>query len=161
MLMGLKKIPIKESELNLDKLELEKLKKKHAKMSKSNPESAIFMEDSAAEVVRKIGSADCTAQDIKENPILNYVQHIVFGLKEQWTIERPEKCGGNVTFNTYTELESAFADGLLSPEDLKDNLAKLINELLEPVRKHFETDPFAKTLLEKAKEYEKEMNQSK
>ena len=113
------------------------------------------MEDSAKEVERKIKKAECTAQDIKENPILNYVQHIVFGLKEQWTIERPEKWGGNVTFNSYTELESAFADGSLSPEDLKANLTKLINELLEPVRKHFETDPFAKSLLEKVKEYRK------
>ena len=92
---------------------------------------------------------------ITDNPILNYVQHIVFGLREQWTIERPEKWGGNITFNSYAELESAFADGSLSPEDLKGNLANLVNELLEPVRNHFTNDPFAKALLEKVKEYRK------
>ena len=131
------------------------LKKGQPKMSKCDPDSAIFMEDSAEDVKRKINKVQCTPQKITDNPILNYVQHIVFGLREQWTIERPEKWGGNITFNSYAELESAFADGSLSPEDLKGNLINLVNELLEPVRKHFTNDPFAKALLEKVKEYRK------
>lgn len=131
------------------------LKEGQAKMSKSDPDSAIFMEDSAKDVERKIKKAYCVPEDIKANPILNYTQHLMFGLNDTVTIERPEKWGGNITYNSYPELEKSFADGILSPEDLKANLVKFINSWLEPVRKHFENDPSAKALLERVKEYRK------
>lgn len=41
-------------------------------MSKSNPDSAIFMEDSAKEVEKKIKKAYCPPQVIDQNPILDY-----------------------------------------------------------------------------------------
>jgi tyrosyl-tRNA synthetase len=58
------------------------------KMSKSNPDSAIFMEDSAKEVERKINSAFCREGDIKENPVLDYTKHIVFGWRNSLEIKR-------------------------------------------------------------------------
>mmetsp|Transcript_41262 Transcript_41262/g.47549 ORF Transcript_41262/g.47549 Transcript_41262/m.47549 type:complete len:181 (+) Transcript_41262:569-1111(+) len=131
------------------------LKKGQEKMSKTDAGSAIFMEDSAKEVSKKIKAAACEAQNIENNPILNYAKHIIFGKYDTWTIERPEKWGGNITYNSYDELEKAFADGSLSPEDLKAGMIKTINELLEPVRQHFENNPYAKSLLAKVKEYRK------
>ena len=35
----------------------------------------------------------------------------------------------------------------MHPNDLKPSVSKVINELIEPVRKHFETNPQAKALL--------------
>jgi hypothetical protein len=35
-------------------------------------------------------------------------------------------------------------------------VAKVINELIEPVRRHFQTDPQAKALLKKVQSYNKE-----
>lgn len=131
------------------------LKKGQEKMSKSDPDSAIFMEDTAKDVERKIKKAYCEPQVVEGNPILNYVKHIIFGMQDSWVIERPEQWGGNITYNNYEELEKSFADGILSPEDLKFNLIKIVNKMLEPVRQHFENDPFAKSLLEKVKEYRK------
>ena len=104
------------------------LKKGQAKMSKSDPNSAIFMEDSANDVKRKINRAFCDPGDVTTNPVLNYVEHIVFGLKESWTLERPEEWGGNVTYNSYEELKTAYADLKLNPEDVRANLIKVINE---------------------------------
>lgn len=49
-----------------------------------------------------------------------------------------------------------YEEGLLHPDDLKTAVAKVINELIEPVRRHFETDPQAKALINKIKSFKKE-----
>lgn len=117
------------------------------KMSKSRPESAIFMTDSKEEVERKIKNAYCPAKQVQENPILEYCKYILFEKCKEITIERPEKFGGNVAFSSYQGLEKDFASGALHPQDLKKAVALYVNELLEPVRKHFEKNQKARALL--------------
>ncbi len=129
------------------------------KMSKSNPDSAIFMTDTTEEISRKLAKAYCPEGIVEENPILEYCKYIIFesmdklGLKEL-TIERPEKFGGNISFSSYGELESAFASKEVHPQDLKNTVTTLINQLLEPVRKHFEENTEAKALLEQVKSFQ-------
>jgi len=53
------------------------LKEGQEKMSKSTPDSAIFMEDSAEEVERKIKLSFCPEGITKGNPILDYTKHII------------------------------------------------------------------------------------
>lgn len=43
--------------------------------------------------------------------------------------------------------------------DLKTAVADYINQLLQPVRDHFEKDPYAKKLLETIKRWQKEMQE--
>ena len=125
------------------------------KMSKSNPDSAIFMEDTEEEVRRKIGAAYCPPKTLTKNPCMDYAKNIVFGGYHSVTVEREEKHGGDSTFNSYEELESAYANGDVHPKDLKAMLSKYINRLLEPVRVHFENDQNAKELFERVCEYRK------
>jgi tyrosyl-tRNA synthetase len=124
------------------------------KMSKSKPDTAIFMTDSAEDVKRKIGKAYCPVKQAAENPVLEYCKYIVFERFEAVEIKRPEKFGGNVTFSSYPELEKAYADGKVHPMDLKSTVAEKINELLEPVRQHFEKNARAKKFLETVKSFE-------
>ena len=65
------------------------------KMSKSNPDSAIFMEDPPKEVERKIKKAYCKEQDTEHNPILDYCKNIIFGLRDRLDVLRTDKNGGN------------------------------------------------------------------
>ena len=124
------------------------------KMSKSNPNSAIFMTDSEDEIKRKFKKAYCPEGEIKDNPVLEYCKYIVFELlDEPFTVNRPEKFGGNVSYNSYQELEKSFVDKELHPMDLKSATAKYINQLIDPVRKHFEEDSKAKELLEKVNSF--------
>lgn len=125
------------------------LKKGMQKMSKSDPDSAIFMEDSASEVARKIKHAFCPEKVLEDNPVINYTEHIIFpSLKGQpFLIKRDQKWGGDVTYANFEELKTAFQAGDLAPADLKSAVTERVNELLEPVRTHFETDPYAKKLL--------------
>ncbi|HIH11831.1 TPA: tyrosine--tRNA ligase [Candidatus Woesearchaeota archaeon] len=116
------------------------------KMSKSKPDTCIFMTDSEEEIVRKFKKAYCPEKQVQDNPILEYCKYIVFERMNSLTILRPEKYGGNVTFISYDELENAFVDGNVHPADLKTATARAINELLIPVRDYFENNAKAKKL---------------
>jgi tyrosyl-tRNA synthetase len=129
------------------------------KMSKSNPESAIFMTDSREDIKRKITKAWGPEGVAEENPILEYYRYIIFesldrlGLKNI-TIERPEKFGGDIVFTTYKDMEKAYVNKQVHPQDLKNTLVELLNRLLEPVRKHFQEDAGARALLDEVKSYQ-------
>jgi tyrosyl-tRNA synthetase len=123
------------------------------KMSKSNPDSAIFMTDTAKEIERKINNAYCPAKQVDENPVLEYCKYIIFELKPELVIDRPAKFGGELRAKSYTELAGLFAAGKLHPLDLKKAVAVAVNELLEPVRRHFSKGK-PKQLLDQVQSYE-------
>ncbi|HVM44340.1 MAG TPA: tyrosine--tRNA ligase [Candidatus Thermoplasmatota archaeon] len=129
------------------------------KMSKSNPDSAIFMTDAPADVERKMKNAYCPAKQAAENPVLEYFRYIVF--QRHWldpaaakpgespiVIERPEKFGGNATYDTYAALEADFVEGKVHPMDLKKAASRYVNEVLQPTRERFEKDEKARALKE-------------
>jgi tyrosyl-tRNA synthetase len=146
MLMGLGQPPAETGNTEDRVLDL--------KMSKSKPDSAIFMADTEDEIKRKLNKAYCPEGEVKENPILEYCEYILFEKFDKIVIERPEKWGGNLEFSSYKELEASFADKKLHPMDLKKAVGKYINELIAPVRKHFEEDKKAKELYEKVLSYQ-------
>ncbi len=120
------------------------------KMSKSKPSTAIFMTDSKKEVEAKIRKAYCPEKEVKQNPIIEYCRYIIFQKYDRIKIERPEKYGGDLELN-YKELIDMYSKGELYPLDLKNAVSHYINELLEPVRKHFERNEKARELLEQVK----------
>jgi tyrosyl-tRNA synthetase len=121
------------------------------KMSKSKPDTAIFMTDSTEDIKRKLKKAYCPEGIVEENPILEYCKYIVFEKFDKLIIERPEKWGGNLEFNSYDELADVFSKKELHPLDLKMAVAKKIDELVNPVREYFEKNKEAKKLLEEVK----------
>lgn len=124
------------------------------KMSKSKPDSAIFMTDSEEDIRRKISKAYCPEKETRDNPVLEYCRYIIFEKFPEMKIERPAKFGGPISFNSYSELEDAYSKGDLHPMDLKNSVAFYINQLVAPVRAHFETDNKARELLEQVRSFE-------
>ncbi|MBS3098220.1 tyrosine--tRNA ligase [Candidatus Woesearchaeota archaeon] len=145
MLMGLGQPP--KSELGGAERAIE------LKMSKSKPDTAIFMTDSEEDIKRKIQKAYCPEKEIEENPIIEYCKYIIFEKIKELKIERPAKFGGDLTIRDFDELSAIYTKGELHPMDLKQAVAKEINRLLEPVRKHFEKGK-AKELLSKVNSLE-------
>lgn len=123
------------------------------KMSKSKPDSAIFMTDTEEDIKRKMKKAYCPEKQAQDNPVLEYCKYIIFEKFSTLKIERPEKYGGNLEFKSYAELEKAFVTGELHPIDLKTATAEYINKLLIPVREHFEKNPEAKKLKDLVESY--------
>ena len=124
------------------------------KMSKSKPDSAVFMTDSDEDVKRKIRKAYCPEGETNENPVLEYCRHIVFEKFDTFTIKRPEKWGGDLSYTSYADLENDFAEKKLHPADLKAGVAEYIARLLEPVREHFENNAEAKKLKEQVESFQ-------
>ena len=72
------------------------LKEGKEKMSKSDPDSSIFMEDTEEEVKNKIKKAFCPEKQVENNPCLEYAKYIVFESFESVEVNRLEKYGGNL-----------------------------------------------------------------
>ncbi len=147
MLMGLAKPP------DTDTSEMDK--KIARKMSKSNPDSAIFMLDTKADIKRKINKAWCPQKVVVENPVLEYCKYILFEKFSTFEVQRLEKYGGNVSYGSYEELTAAYEQGTLSPVDLKMAVIGYLDQLIAPVREHFESDPKAKKLADFVKREQK------
>jgi len=120
-----------------------------SKMSKSKPDSMISIHDQPEIVKRKINKAYCPEKIIEGNPLLEICKYIIFpSITEPFLVERPEKFGGNLEFDSYDALEKEFIAGL-HPMDVKTSVTKYINQILEPVHQYFEKHT---TTLEKMKE---------
>lgn len=68
------------------------LKEGQEKMSKSDPDSAIFMEDTEDDVKRKIKKAYCPPEIVEGNPIMDYANNIIIGYYGSITICPHEVC---------------------------------------------------------------------
>ena len=113
-----------------------------SKMSKSDPDSGIFIHDDNETVVRKVSGAHCPGGEVEGNPVLAMLQLIIWPrLQGNFVVERPEKFGGPIEFGSYAEVEAAFVAGKLHPQDLKVAVAAAVNRILEPVRAYFREHP--------------------
>lgn len=150
------------------------LKAGQEKMSKSDPDSAVFMEDTPEDVERKIMSAYCPTTEeektetetegeidagkesmqLKEikvkNPCLDYIENIIFSPPDATFT------AGATTYTDFETVQDKFLAGDISEGELKRGLIDALNLLLEPVRQHFTIDERAKDLLAKVREFKKE-----
>lgn len=110
------------------------------KMSKSKPESAIFVHDSPDEIRNKLMKAYGPPKIVIHNPLLNWVKTLVFWGEEtgEFEIKREEKFGGNKKYQKYVDIENDYVSGELFPLDLKNALTEWLVVKLEAARKHFE-----------------------
>jgi tyrosyl-tRNA synthetase len=152
------------------------LKAGQEKMSKSDPDSAIFMEDTTEDVERKILQAYCPAVEEQQstniitsneegdagkasmhltvdnlkNPCLDYIQHIIF------SPPGATFTAAGQTFYDFAAVKDAFLTGSITEEALKRGLIDELNRLLQPVRDHFTNDANAKHLLEQVQQFKKD-----
>ena len=116
------------------------------KMSKSNPDNTIFMDDSENEVKRKIKKAFCEPGNITKNPILDWIKWLILPITESFTIL-------DTTYIDYNTLEQDYVELKIHPSELKSQLITVINGLLQPVREYFIENKEAAELLEKVRKY--------
>jgi tyrosyl-tRNA synthetase len=119
----------------------ERMDPMESKMSKSKPDSAIFIHDSPEEIKRKLKGAFCTAKQVENNPVLELCKLLVFPELGKLKITRPAKWGGDLEFKSYEELAKSFAAEQLHPADLKGGVSEALVDILAPVRKYFEKNP--------------------
>jgi tyrosyl-tRNA synthetase len=109
-----------------------------SKMSKSAPESCIYVHDDRETITEKMKNAFCPPKDAQNNPVLEYARYIIFRKRDELNILRPAKYGGDLEIQSYRELEDSYIKGDIHPLDLKKAVARVIDELVAPIREHFE-----------------------
>ena len=110
------------------------------KMSSSVESSKIDLLDDEKTVNEKIKRAYCKEGEVEGNGVLAFLENVVIVIKQdsnkKFIVERDEKFGGNLEFERYEDLEKMYANKELHPLDLKNALAKEVNNLLSIIRKN-------------------------
>ena len=104
------------------------------KMSKSDPNSGIFIHNTDEEIKKKINKAWCDEGIIENNPILAIAESVIFHEFSEMKVERPEKFGGNVSYSNYSQLETDFVEKKLHPGDLKQTVGNYLVKIISPIR---------------------------
>jgi tyrosyl-tRNA synthetase len=111
------------------------------KMSSSVKSSKIDLLDDEETVKKSVKKADCIEGDAN-NGLMALLKYLVFVIKEnkneKLIIKRDEKFGGNKEYSSYEELEKDFVQKKLHPLDLKETVAREINDLLKNFRENKE-----------------------
>jgi len=103
------------------------------KMSKSKG-NYISISDSPEEVERKIMKAFCPPKVVEGNPIIDLAKHYVFPAFGKVKIERDQKFGGDIEYESFEFLLEDFRNGSLHPLDLKRAVARYLNSLIDEAR---------------------------
>ena len=105
-----------------------------AKMSKSDPNAGVFIHNSDDEIRTKIKKGFCEEGSIENNPVLEIAKNVIFHEFDTMSIERPEKFGGNVSYDNFASMESDFAQKKLHPSDLKQAVGESLVKIISPIR---------------------------
>ena len=126
------------------------------KMAKSNPDSAIFMDDTDQDIDSKIRKAFCEPGNIAKNPILEYFKYIVFEKETDVVIDVFDietKTSVPLHFVDYKSLEKLFEEIKIHPIDLKASIKIYLKKYLAPIREYFATNPEADALRKEVKNF--------
>lgn len=110
------------------------------KMSASDPNSKVDILEEPKTVKKKINSAFCEPGNITENGLIAFIENVVAPIQKlkhdkfSFPINRPEKYGGPINYDSVEAIKSDFAEQKLAPPDLKSGVSDAINELLAPIR---------------------------
>lgn len=94
----------------------------------------IAVDEPAESIEKKIMGAFCPPKIAEGNPILQIYKHTIFPAVAEVTIERKDKYGGNITANSYEELELDYLHERVHPLDVKTNAVRYLNAVLAPMR---------------------------
>ncbi len=118
------------------------------KMSKSKPESAIFVVDSDEDIKRKIRAAYCPPRETEMNPVIAIARYIVFPALGRLYVDRKPEHGGPIEFYSWEELEATYREGKLHPLDLKNAVAEALIRIIRPIREALLADESTRRVLE-------------
>jgi tyrosyl-tRNA synthetase len=116
------------------------------KMSKSKPDSAIWVHDSFEEILRKLKKAYCPMPRPEEqareeieaeqewNPLLDWSKKMIYPAGKKVELKRKPEWGGDKTYETFAQLQEDYFAGNLHPMDLKTAVAQCLADWFAPIK---------------------------
>ena len=119
------------------------------KMSKSDPNSGVFIHNSDDEIKKNISKAWCEEANTQNNSLLEIARTIIFHEFNEMNVARPEKFGGNISYTDYNQLETDFAEKKLHPGDLKQTVGNYLIKIISPIREKLNLSKELRETIEK------------
>ncbi|EWZ93937.1 tyrosyl-tRNA synthetase [Fusarium oxysporum f. sp. lycopersici MN25] len=95
------------------------------KMSSSEPSSKINLLDTPEEVAKQLRKAVCAPKRVEGNGIIAFIEHVIFRVESlNWW---------------HAKLKEDYESDTLTPQMIKPALIKALNDLLDPIRKDFDS----------------------
>jgi len=115
------------------------------KMSASDPNSKIDLLDSKADVEKKLKKAVCAPKETEGNGIIAFIEFVLLPISELSAQDGKgrfvvEKDGGEVVYGNIEKLKEDYVADTIGPKELKAATILGLSQLLEPIRKDFESD---------------------
>ncbi|HIQ13476.1 MAG TPA: tyrosine--tRNA ligase [Thermoprotei archaeon] len=109
------------------------------KMSKSIPETAIFLHDSKEEIMKKVRMAYCPPDDTEVNPVFSMLENAVYPYlirKNQGFRVVNMKTGSETIYVSLDDVKRDYLAGKLHPLDLKNAVSEYLWLMIKPVSEY-------------------------
>lgn len=109
------------------------------KMSKSIPETAIFLHDSKEEIKKKVRMAYCPPDDTEVNPVFSILENVVYPYLIRRNLEFRVvnvKTGSESIYTSLDDVKRDYLAGNLHPLDLKSAVSEYLWLMVKPVSEY-------------------------
>lgn len=124
--------------------------------------ATIYCTDTPDEVAKKVSKAYCQPTDIETNPLLAYLEEIVFPYSK-FVTGKPV-CINNTVYNNIEEVRVAFHEDNITPQSLKRAMAEKLGEIVSHIQgspQYTEAEAQLKAVLEKEQQDKKKNKKDK
>jgi len=106
------------------------------KMSKSLPQTAIFLHDNPETIKKEALKAYCPPKEVDFNPVVSLMEYVIYPylmrLNKPIKIVNPKR-NEEFEFKNITELKNSYRNGDIHPLDLKNAVYEYLIKILKPV----------------------------
>lgn len=124
--------------------------------------SIIYCTDTPAEVAKKVAKAYCQPTDVENNPLLAYLEEIVFPYSKLIT-GKPIYINA-ILYNNIEEVRRAFYEDKITPQCLKKVMTEKLGEIVSRIQEfpqYTEAEALLKTMFDREKQEKKSKKNKK
>ena len=118
------------------------------KMSKSDPKSGIFINDTDEDIEAKIRKSWCEQGNVIDSPLIDIVESIILPKLESIKIEMNNEY--QTEYNSFYEFQNDVLKNKIHPADLKNAIADSLIEIVSPLREKLQLDVEIENIIRKS-----------
>jgi len=118
------------------------------KMSKSDPKSGIFINDTDEDIEAKIRKSWCEQGNVIDSPLIDIVESIILPKLESIKIEMNNEY--QTEYNSFDEFQNDVLKNKIHPADLKNAVADSLIEIVSPLREKLQLDAEIENIIRKS-----------
>ena len=118
------------------------------KMSKSDPKSGIFINDTDEDIEAKIRKSWCEQGNVIDSPLIDIVESIILPKLESIKVEMNNE--HQTEYNSFYEFQNDVLKNKIHPADLKNAVADSLIEIVSPLREKLQLDVEIENIIRKS-----------